>query len=412
MLEMLDGVRVWIALFFGRFNQNNLSKWSMRLLMIMLIVSFLADFIASDKPIMFKSGNQWFFPVFGSLVKDGQEFDFKLMPLIPYSPSSLDYKNSLKGPFDNQILSHWSKRHWLGTDDLGRDIFSGMIHGTRYVFLIGFGAMFIAFLIGVFMGAVAGFYGDYDYRISNMDIVFLSILIPLVLFFVFESRFYIILDALKNGPVVLFLEIGIFSFILIGALSLKKFISNRLGLNSWWLKLKRIPIDIIINRCIEITVSIPVLFLILSIVALLKPSFELLILIIGLTYWTGIARFLRAEVLKVKNLNYIEAAKTLGYSDWRILLRHIIPNTIGPVLISLSFGMAHTVLIEATLSFLGIVPGHYITWGVLLKGAREFSSPWWIAVFPGLGIFITVTMFNLIGEGISDANNPKIQQNE
>ena len=145
--------------------------------------------------------------------------------------------------------------------------------------------------------------------------------------------------------------------------------------------------------------------------ALLKPSFELIILVIGLTYWTGIARFLRAEVLKVKNLNYIEAAKTLGYSDWRILSRHIIPNTIGPVLISLSFGVANTVLIEATLSFLGIVPGHYITWGVLLKGAREFSSPWWIAVFPGLGIFITVTMFNLIGEGISDANNPKIQQN-
>ena len=84
------------------------------------------------------------FSCFGSLVKDGQEFDFKLMPLIPYSPSSLDYKNSLKGPFDNQILSHWSKRHWLGTDDLGRDIFSGMIHGL-VMFFNWFGAMFIAF---------------------------------------------------------------------------------------------------------------------------------------------------------------------------------------------------------------------------------------------------------------------------
>tara|TARA_B100000683_G_scaffold275994_1_gene328492 strand:- start:926 stop:2155 length:1230 start_codon:yes stop_codon:yes gene_type:complete len=409
---MLDGFRIWIALFFERFNQNNLSKWSMRLLLIMVIVSFLADFIASDKPIVFKSGNQWFFPVLGSSGKDIQEFDFKLMPLIPYSPASLDYKNSLKGPFDNQILSHWSKRHWLGTDDLGRDIFSGMIHGIRYVLLIGFGAMFIAFLIGVFMGAVAGFYGDYDYRISYLDIVFLSTLIPVGLFFIFESRFYIILDALKNGSMDLFLEIGIFSLILIGVLRFKKFIYNKLKLNSWWLKSMCIPIDIIINRCIEVTVSIPVLFLILSIIALLKPSFELLILVIGLTYWTGIARFLRAEVLKVKNLNYIEAAKTLGYSDWRILLRHILPNTIGPVLISLSFGVANTVLIEATLSFLGIVPGNYITWGVLLKGAREFSSPWWIAVFPGIGIFITVTMFNLIGEGISDANNPKIHQDE
>ena len=100
----------------------------------------------------------------------------------------------------------------------------------------------------------------------------------------------------------------------------------------------------------------------------------------------------------------------MGFSDMRIIVKHILPTSITPVLIALSFGIASTILIEASLSFLGIVPGDLITWGVLLKGAKEFSAPWWIAVFPGMAIFFTVTIFNLIGEGISDASNPKLNK--
>ena len=173
-----------------------------------------------------------------------------------------------------------------------------------------------------------------------------------------------------------------------------------------------IPIDIIISRTIEIMVSIPTLFLIISIAAIVtKPSLYITMVIIGLTSWTGIARFIRAELLRVRNLEYIEAAHALGFSEGRTLLRHAIPNALSPVLIAVAFGIATAILIESTLSFLGIgVPTETITWGSLLSSARQSPTAWWLAIFPGLAIFITVTIFNLVGEGLTDALDPRLRK--
>jgi peptide/nickel transport system permease protein len=172
-----------------------------------------------------------------------------------------------------------------------------------------------------------------------------------------------------------------------------------------------VPFDLVIMRVIEVLNSIPTLFLILLIISIVrKPNLYVIMGIIGLTGWTGIARFIRAELLKVRNLEYIEAANSLGYSNSHILFKHAIPNALSPVLISIAFGIAGAILTESTLSFLGLGPADTVTWGQLLSYARQIPQAWWLAIFPGFAIFITVTTFNLIGDGLTDAMDPRLKQ--
>jgi peptide/nickel transport system permease protein len=134
----------------------------------------------------------------------------------------------------------------------------------------------------------------------------------------------------------------------------------------------------------------------------------MLMIIIGLTSWTGIARFTRAEFLRLRELEFIHAAKVLGFSDWRIIFKHALPNGLAPIFVSIAFGVASAILAESSLSFLGIgVPEDIVTWGSLLSIGKEEFDAWWLVVFPGFAIFITIMIYNLIGEGLRDALDPK-----
>jgi peptide/nickel transport system permease protein len=134
-------------------------------------------------------------------------------------------------------------------------------------------------------------------------------------------------------------------------------------------------------------------------------------LIIGFTSWTGIARITRAEFLKIRNLEYIQAGKALGFSQSRIIFRHALPNGIAPALVIIAFGVAAAILIESSLSFLGIgVPADVVTWGSLIASGRAHFGAWWLVVFPGLAILLTVSVYNLLGEGIRDAIDPRLKQ--
>lgn len=170
-------------------------------------------------------------------------------------------------------------------------------------------------------------------------------------------------------------------------------------------------VDIIISRLIEIVITFPRFFLIITIVALVEQgSLWLIMGLIGLTGWTSIARFMRAEVLRVRNLDYISAATALGYSTPRVIFRHVIPNAIAPVLIYAAFGIVSAILFESALSFLGFgVPPTVVTWGSVLQAARSSTASWWLAIFPGLMIFITVSAFNLIGDALRDATDPRLR---
>ncbi len=170
-------------------------------------------------------------------------------------------------------------------------------------------------------------------------------------------------------------------------------------------------IDIIISRMIELIITLPQFFLIITIVAMFQSgSIWLVMILIGLTGWTGIARFTRGEFLRVRNMEFVSAATALGFESRRIIFRHVLPNALAPVLVTAAFGIASAILTEASLSFLGFgVPPTTVTWGSVLSDARGNITAWWLAVFPGLAIFISVLCYNLIGDGLRDALDPRLR---
>jgi len=169
-------------------------------------------------------------------------------------------------------------------------------------------------------------------------------------------------------------------------------------------------VDISISRAIEIMLGIPSLFLLITVAALFPPSIYNIMIVLGLLGWTGIARYVRSEFLRVRAMDFVEAARSLGGSDLRVMLRHVLPNSLAPVLVSMSFGVASAILAESGLSFLGIgIPPGQVTWGSILAIARDNPFSWWLAVFPGAAIFLTVTAYNLMGDGLRDALDPRAQ---
>ena len=161
-------------------------------------------------------------------------------------------------------------------------------------------------------------------------------------------------------------------------------------------------IDRLITMFIDIMLCFPVFFLILSIVALLEPNIYNIMIVIGVTSWMGQARLVRAEILSLKNRDFILAEKVLGASNFRIILFHLLPNAIGPVIVSAILGIASAILVESGLSFLGIgIQPPTPSWGNILYEAKSsLGEAWWLSLFPGLAIFITIISYNLVGEGL------------
>ena len=163
-------------------------------------------------------------------------------------------------------------------------------------------------------------------------------------------------------------------------------------------------VDTIIMRFIDIMLCFPTFFLILAVIALLEPSIVNIMIIIGATSWMGMARLIRAEILSLKERDFIYAERAIGASDLRIITRHLIPNAMAPVLVSITLGIAGAILVESSLSFLGIgVQPPTPSWGnILSEGKAVMGAGWWMMLFPGLAIFITVLGYNLLGEGIRE----------
>jgi len=247
-----------------------------------------------------------------------------MAPVIsPYDPGQINIKRVLQEP---------TAEHIFGTDSLGRDVLSRMIWGSRISLLVGFVAVGIATLIGIFLGALAGYYGRWA--------------------------------------------------------------------------------DNLIMRFVDIMLCFPTFFLILAVIALLEPNIWNIMIIIGITGWMGVARLVRAEFLSLKERDFTVAEKALGAKDFRIIFRHILPNAMAPILVSATLGVAGAILTESALSFLGIgVQPPTPSWGnILTAGKDNIEIGWWLSLYPGLAILITVLGYNLLGEGIRDAIDPRLKQ--
>ena len=404
-----------------------LGRWAIRFLWGVALLSLCSDFIANERPLYCRIDGQSYYPVLrqygvslglanweGWMLQEPwqeREYERVVFAPIPYSAGTIDHRNTrFVGPFDEQRIRSKRFRHWLGTDHLGRDVAAGLIGGARTALLVGLVSMAIAGLIGIFLGGFAGYLGDHRMRLPLSTILLNALGGYLGLFYGFIGRQYQLAQAGEEGRTVVALLAG--AAILLGVL---------VGVNilAWGLARLfprqpkvRIPADLLVMRLIEIMNSIPALFLILSVAAIIsRPSIFYIMVIIGLLSWTGIARFVRAEMLRIRELEYIKAAEVLGYGQWRILLRHALPNALTPVLITLAFGAAGAILSEATLSFLGIgVAPEEVTWGSMLSEARQNFSAWWLAIFPGLAIFLTVTSLNLLGDRLNKTLDPRLRK--
>ena len=249
-----------------------------------------------------------------------------LAPLIaPYDPNAISLDPNL-----SQIFQPPSLEHWMGTDALGRDVFSRMLHGARVSLWVGFVSVGLASLIGVALGLLAGYYG---------------------------------------------------------------------GL-----------VDEAIMRLVDIMLCFPSFFLILAVIAFLEPNLVNIMVIIGLTSWMGVSRLVRAETLSLRERDFVAAARLAGTKPRHILFRHILPNALAPVLVSATLGIAGAILTESALSFLGLgVQPPMASWGnMLLEGKQALGIAWWLSLFPGFAILLTVLGYNLLGESLRDILDPRL----
>ena len=247
-----------------------------------------------------------------------------LAPLLaPWDPNKPDTRRILTPP---------SPSHPLGTDQIGRDVLSRVLYGARVSLAVGFVSVGIAAIIGILLGAVAGYRG---------------------------------------------------------------------GL-----------VDAAIMRVVDLMLVFPRFFLLLAVLAFLKPSIWTIMVVIGLSGWMGVARLVRAEFLTLREREFVVWSESIGASAARVVFRHILPNALAPVLVAMTLGIPAAILTESGLSFLGLgVQPPYATWGnILTDGKDALEIAWWMTLYPGLAILITVLSYNLLGEGIRDALDPRLRQ--
>jgi peptide/nickel transport system permease protein len=327
-------------------------------------------------------------------------------PRPVFDPAMVRLQEKLRPPLSKPNLANLGPEeiptlrvYLFGTDDLGRDVFARMLQGAWVSLTVGFVAVGIAVLIGIVMGGISGYFGRNPVRIDH---ILLATMVSL-------GCGLLLARAVFSGGAVLVMAGAYILF----SLGRKKW-SARQSAPRWLSLLHKdtISIDTLIMRIVDIMLCFPVFFLILTVVALLPASMYNIMVVIGLTSWMGTTRFVRAELLSLREQDFVTAAKALGVGDWRIIFRHMIPNAMAPVLVSATIGIASAILIEAGLSFLGFgVPPPHATWGNILSDGKRFifDAPW-LTFIPGFAILIVVLAFNLFGEGLRDILNPKLRE--
>jgi peptide/nickel transport system permease protein len=174
-------------------------------------------------------------------------------------------------------------------------------------------------------------------------------------------------------------------------------------------------VDMVLSRITEVVMCFPRFFLIIAVIAFLEPSIVNIMIVIGVVGWTHIFRLVRGEVLRTRSLDYVAAARAMGAGPWRIMTRHVLPNSVSPVFVAVAFGIARAVLMESSLSFLGFGDTSVPSWGEIIMQGRSyillgFDGPWHLTLLPGVAIFLTLTAFNLLGQGLRDAMDPKLRE--
>lgn len=398
--------------------RSSLNKFSNLWIILWLLASIFADWLANSKPvyIFVSSENKAYYPVFYDLLESIGWYqwksewinkDWKSVPVesvlwtpVPFSPEALDLQNTpAQKPLSVQNVNNQVFVHYLGTDELGRDVLSGIIHGARISMIVGLGSALLAACLGTLLGSIAGFWGNHLFSLTKYDLWLMAITYPFAFFIFLYAERFIIYDKLHNSQYISILLWNILPCISFSILFhfLLRFLKNIPYLQ----KRHSIPLDSILSLVIEIKMSIPSLLLIMIISAIVKPSISVLIFLLAFIQWTSFARLARAEMLKVRNLEYIQSAKVQGFPLYYIAFKHALRNILPPLGVAFLFSMSAAILAESALSFLGLSISK-VTWGSLLRSARSDISAWWLTIFPGICLFFTIYALNSIREHLQN----------
>lgn len=399
---MVAKISFW-SIVWQQFKKNKLAMAGLGAIFLLIAIAVYAPVLSLDKPFFcYLPGDGWSFPWFVSLFdrnffENGVDIFFNM--LLVLSPLYLAAFFIITSRFKKKLK----------------------IHGVRI--LLGFlGANVLLFLLIVLFGRYGippGYYRGIERKIAdpaakavylyplrrfsfrNTDITAENPRPP-------DNTYWLGTD--KEGHDVLARMLyGTRISLTIGVVAVSIYITIGilLGASSGFFGGK---IDLVISRFIEIMICFPTFFLILTLAAFIeKPSIFHIMIIIGVTRWTSVARLVRGEFLRLRNIDFVQAAVALGFNRRKIIFSHVLPNALGPVLVAATFGVAASILIESTLSFLGLGDPSAPSWGVVLSDGRLLGKAWLILT-PGFAIFFVVSVFNLVGEGLRDALDPKLRQ--
>ncbi len=378
-------------------------RFAMLVLSLWVLVALLANFLANDKPLLCSYEGRVYSPVLHEMAVTrgwagwpeefklakwkALKYDWAIWPPVRFKPSGVGEGSTVSYRRPGYRTDEGA--HYLGTHKLGHDIAAGMIHGARSALVVGLSALALLTIIGLCMGMSAGFLGN---RLP-VKVYTLIILIPFILAGIFYGLLVYAYPFEATWPSWLVALWRI--FLLLSPATIIYVVLDR------WIKGPQIqlPYDSLVTMLMDGLNAIPLIFIVLVLSLVLKSSVWGLVLIIGLTGWTGVARLSRAETMQVNSKDYMWSAKVLGVGVWRQLWVHVWPNIRAGVFVALSFGLANIIMVEAFLSFLGVgLPSTEITWGTILQSTREYSGAWWVAIFPGTAIFLIVLSLNIVAE--------------
>ena len=323
----------------ARFKRNRLGVVSLWIMAVLMLITTLAEAISNDRPILARINGQWVAPMFSNPSEQALGGDFatptdwkdpfitallakpgnwSLFTVNPHSAASIDY-------FDpNMSPAAPTARNWLGTDSKGRDMLARLIYGFRVSIWFALALTVVGTAIGVFVGALEGYFGG--------------------------------------------------------------------------------KVDLILQRCIEVWGSVPELYLLIIFASIFEPSLLLLLLLLSLWGWLGLSDYVRAEFLRNRSLEYVKAARALGLSTGQIIWRHVLPNSLTPVITFLPFRMSAAIIALTSLDFLGLgVPANVPSLGELLKLGKENLDAWWIILPTFVVLVVTMLLLTFIGDALRDA---------
>lgn len=323
-----------------------------------------------------------------------------ILVLIPFSAQEKDSTNLSKPPGSVLRMGGHTYCHWLGTDDYGRDVAAGLVAGARVAIQTALTAMGVAFLLGLLLGSLAGFYGDDGLEVEPIRCIAAGMGIMIGILWAFILRIPVLQhDATGKEWLYSILFFGVLS-VLFWAFG--RLISLILPKTKKWV----IPADLIIMRAAEITHAIPKLILLLTCIAIIRSPFIywILLVIIGLFSWPGIAFYVRSSLLKVRALDYIHAARGMGMSELRVLWRHGLPNALQSAWTACALGMGSAILLEVSLSFLGLdtqLEGG-ASWGRFLAHGSLGFRAWWVTMPAAAIICGTILAINSVGSALNE----------